>query len=245
MLGHRAKMQNLTTASLVECKSIPEAGLTQSMYDRTKPLDLRAMLRSLGSSNPPISVSASIFFIADSIRQLYREEVAYVFAFSVDDALFPEEPIFDRISHEQTRHWQLGAIHENESTISGTYKVHDEIWIEQLDQAASAETRKKHRQPDDSEKDGGVGDYENMLWLAHDDQLTSHYIRAIKLQQCRATQAYDKKDWLLGIPSWFHIKMTLLALLIRTHWKEKDDQYTASHTFSHDTKILEPKLHGS
>jgi hypothetical protein len=42
-------------------------------------------------------------------------------------------PVYDdKLEPKATRHWQLGAIYENEGTIAGTYRVHDNIFLQQF-----------------------------------------------------------------------------------------------------------------
>ena len=41
-------------------------------------------------------------------------------------------PYDDKLKPKATRYWQLGAIYENEGTIAGTYRVHDNIFLQQF-----------------------------------------------------------------------------------------------------------------
>jgi hypothetical protein len=79
-----------------------------------------------------------------------------------------------------------------------------------------------------------LGNYEEKLWLVYGDQLTSHHIRAVQMEQIRATQAYDRKEWMIGLPSFFHIKLSLISLLTRTHWGPTESQSSTPHTLSND-----------
>jgi hypothetical protein len=132
-------------------------------------------------------------------------------------------PVYDALAATKTEHWQLGAIYEDEGTIMGTYRVHDNIFLEQLG-------LKTPDHPDSRLKD----DFTTRLWLAHGDQLTSHHIRAVKAEQHRASRTYDRREWLLGIPAWFHVQMSLVSMLVRTHSKSDLDTQQAHHCFSTD-----------
>jgi hypothetical protein len=77
-------------------------------------------------------------------------------------------------------------------------------------------------------------DFNKRLWLVHGDQLTTHHIRTVKAEQMRAQLPFDRRDWLLGIPAWFHIQMNLLNTIVRTHWASDDTRDEAHHCLSAD-----------
>lgn len=89
------------------------------------------------------------------------------------------------------------------------------------------------RAPDDPEG-SQVDDFSDRLFLAHGDRLTAHHIRTVKAEQSRATRPFDRRDWLLGIPAWFHIQMNLLSTIIRTHWAPTTAGEAAHHCLQAD-----------
>jgi hypothetical protein len=139
---------------------------------------------------------------------------------------FPERPTGKLLPLKKTQFWQLGAIYEDEGTISGTYGVHESIFLKQLGLQA----------PDDPVSDL-KDDFKERLFLVHGDQVTTHRIRAVRAAQQRAARPYDRRNWLLGIPAWFHIQYNLVNMLIRTHWKPNDEKQEAHHCLKHDVSI--------
>jgi hypothetical protein len=77
-------------------------------------------------------------------------------------------------------------------------------------------------------------DFGERLWLVHGDQLTTHHIRTVKAEQMRAQLPFDRRDWVLGIPAWFHIQMNLLNTIVRTHWASDNVRDEAHHCLSAD-----------
>ena len=84
---------------------------------------------------------------------------------------------------------------------------------------------------------GGLGDddFSRRLFLVFGDQLTSLRMRAVKTGQARAERLYDKRDWLLGIPAWFHIQLNLLFTIVRTHWSTEGAGGQSRHTLCSDS----------
>ncbi len=68
----------------------------------------------------------------------------------------------------------------------------------------------------------------------HGDQLTAHRIRAVKAEQLQAKRSFDRRDWLLGVPAWFHIQMNLLNTIVRTHWMSVQPNKEAHHCLKAD-----------
>ena len=100
-------------------------------------------------------------------------------------------PVLHQIPPKKTKFWQFGGIFEDEGTISGTYRVHDSIFIAQLGLKAPRTPSARRN------------DFSRRLWLVHGDQLTAQRIRSVKLEQRSAERSYDRRDWMLGLPAWF------------------------------------------
>jgi hypothetical protein len=206
IIGHTTQMRAVTTAVLLYCPDMPSTGLQQSMHDPTIPLRLDDIFRSPGISGSEHAPTITRALISDAIRRIYPAGVDKVFSGSDQ---YPKMPVIDRIKAEKTEFWQLAAIHEDEGTIKGTYGVHYDIFIEQLGLHAPVDP---HSSLEDSFRD--------RLFLVHGDQLTAHHIRSVKLEQEDATRPFDKRDWLLGLPSWFHIQMNLLNTIIQLLFRQ-------------------------
>jgi len=73
------------------------------------------------------------------------------------------------------------------------------------------------------------------LWLVHGNQLTAQRIRSVKLEQRSAEFSYDRMDWMLGLPAWFHIQMYLLYNIVRTHWTGPNGLHQSRHCLKADS----------
>ncbi|OTB19486.1 hypothetical protein K445DRAFT_72938 [Daldinia sp. EC12] len=111
----------------------------------------------------------------------------------VDVAPFP---IAARPQRDVNYILQTPAIPENEGEISGVYRVHDALFRDILD----------------------YRDYESRLTLVHGDQKTTSFIRAIVASQLEAGGVYDRKQWMLPVPTFFHIMMNYIHLIFRVFW---------------------------
>jgi hypothetical protein len=220
VVGHTAEMRSVTTAAVVYCPDIPPTGLQQSMHDPTIPLRVDDIFNSPGISGSEHAPTITRALISDAIKKIHTSGVIKVFMGSDQ---YPKMPNIDRIKPEKTEFWQLAAIHENEGTIKGTYGVHTDIFIKQLGLCA----------PDNADSPS-EDTFRDRLFLVHGDQLTAHHIRSVKFEQAQATRPFDRRDWLLGIPAWFHIQMNLLYTIIRTHWEPLKYGLDAHHTLKAD-----------
>ena len=191
------------------------------MHNLRVPLQLRDILASPAiTRTDEIGVKATRNLIADAVKRLHKSAVNS--AFDQDTArLYPSFPSIERLDPSVTKFWQFEGITADEGTIEGTYRVHNDIYLRQLQLTAAAQPE----QPDD---------FTHRLYLVHGDQLTTQRIRAIQQEQVRATCAYDHWQWLCGIPSWFHIKMNLLHTIIRTYWALALPNQSTVHCVSSD-----------
>jgi hypothetical protein len=207
----------------VECKDLPPSGLTQDMHDPTIPLRLQNIVTVRGpaiTGVDDIGPQASRSLIADAIRRLHPGVVGSMFT---GDAalLYPTFPVIDRLPARKTKFWQFAGITADERTIEGTYQVHDDIYLQQLGLVAS-------RTP------GEADDFSKCLYLVHGDQLTAQQIRAVQQEQANAARLYDQRQWLRGVPAWFHVQMNLLHTIIRTHWAPAIPTQSTIHCVSSD-----------
>ena len=232
------------------------------MHDATVQLDPDDIFTSPGLSEDDEGKEISRALISDAVRRVHGPGVDCIFEDS--DVEAPRMPVFDRLEPKKTRYWQLGAIYENEGTIAGTYHVHDNIFLQQfglssqepatpvaatdpspttlLGTALSDPQFQAHVEDKDaqdtssttSNQERELDDFLERLWLAHGDLLTAHHIRAVKDEQALAEMPYDRRNWLLGIPAWFHIQINLLNTIVRTHWSPEEASDAAHHCLQAD-----------
>jgi hypothetical protein len=222
LLGHKAKMRNMTTSWVMKCPELPATGLTQDMHDPTVQLDSLHILNSPAVNggderNPQISIA----HIVDAIRRVHSGGLLSIYRDVEQEP--PTMPTFKKLATHKTEFWQLAAIYEHEGSLQGTYGVHDAIYLQQF--GLSAPENPRSGEPDDFSK---------TLRLVHGDALTADRIRGVKSQQFVAERPYDRRDWLLGIPSWFHIQLNLLYTIIRTHWTADEKMQATRHCIQAD-----------
>ena len=215
-------MKNLTTAAIVICPELPVTGLSQTMHDPSIQLSFQEILEGPAISGDNTGPDITRTLICDAIKRIHAPGVMKIFE-GINNAF--KMPVIQHIKATTTEFWQLGGISENEGTIAGTYNVHDKIFLKQFDLDKSDPA------------------FSNRLWLVHGDQLTAHHIRAVKAEQFRAGLPYDRRDWLLGMPAWFHVQLNLLKTIGRTHWAPKDGKRSA-HCLQSDMITL-GRSHGS
>ena len=224
LLGHKAKMRNLTTSWVMICPELPATGLTQDMHDPTIQLQTMDILNSPAvCGGDDIGPKISTYHIVEAIRKVHSRGLLVIYKDSELDP--PSMPIIDRLRPHKTRFHQLAGIFEHEGSLQGTYGVHEAIYIQQFGLKA----------PEDPYS-GEPDDFTNILRLIHGDALTAERIRGVKSQQFRAARPYDRRDWLLGIPSWFHIHMNLLYTIIRTHWSADEHSRETPHSIQSDAR---------
>ena len=204
--GHSSEFAAVTTAAIVECPGLPPTGLNQSMHNPSVPLALHDILEgpAVAGDNHGPAITRGI--IAMALHLVHTPQIKAIYEEAPE--LYPEIPVLERIPTKKTNYWQLGGIIEDEGTGSGTYKVHENIMLKQLKLSAPAD-------PNTTEFD----DFKQRLWLMHGDAATTMLIRSVKAAQQQAKRPFDKRDWLLSIPSWFHIQMNLLYTIVCTHWE--------------------------
>lgn len=216
IVGHKSVATTaMTTAVLLRSTGLPPSGLTQSMHNSTHRLDLDDLLLSPGISGEDGHIGRTITtaLIAGAVKRLHPESVGRVFP---NGENYPSMPTVQVLPTSKTSFWQFGAIYEDEGTTEGHYGVHDSIFLRQLGLKAS-------------DSDNQSDDFSNRLWLVHGDQLTARRIRSVKAEQAKACRSYDRRDWMLGVPSWFHIQMNLLHTIVRTHWSPDKAHCTAAN----------------
>jgi hypothetical protein len=219
-VGHTRKYKAFTNAAVILNRDIPAGGLTRDMHDPSIPLQLGEIVSSPAiTGGDDIGRLTSIVLIADAIKRVHEDATGRVFG-GGNREKYPQFPIIDRLVPEKTVHYQLAGIAQDEGTIEGTYAVHDEIFLEQLQMRAA----------DNPAEDD---DFTKRLILIHGDQLTANRIRSTRQERRRATRVYDRRRWAHPLPAWFHVQMNLLSTIVRTHWSA-DAGLNSVHTLISD-----------
>jgi hypothetical protein len=174
---------------------MPSEGLHQSMLHTKIALDSCLVYKAAGNQNDEILRACQRYWIAEAIRYTHRAAVEKLFS---DQIVWPEPPTVERLSPRRTPHYAFSPILENEGTISGTYKVIDTIFLEQLDY--------------DHEKD-----FDGRLHLVYGDQKTVSLIQSVQKERRRATFQYDQYNWLLPVPGLFHWRTNFMNMLHDTY----------------------------
>ena len=206
VLGLKSRvMRNLTTAILVESPSLPTTGLTQDMLNTAIPLNPYQIESSPGMVRDSISAQCTMFLLSKAIQSIHSSAVDAVFQDHEDmRPMFPQVKSIPPRPTNTVHH--LGGIFFDEGTIEGTYGVHRNIWLDQLGFSEA---------PADS-------DFFSRLWLVWGDQKTAEIIRSIKKEQRLASQEFDRRDWMLGPPAYFHVLQSLMYMIVRTHWSSPE-----------------------
>ena len=212
-------MRNLTTSLLVICPWLPSKGLQQSMFHPTHPLVLKEVIESSGMARDEVSVQCTIALLSDAVRSVHTISVEKMFKDS--GASLPLMPEIDCLQPRPTSEvYYLGAIFHDEGTIDGTYGVHDDIWLSKLGYS----------------KDKDATDFSSRLWLVWGDQKTAEIIRSVKAEQGLARHPFDRRDWMLGPPAYFHILQSITYMIVRTHWSSPAGLYFKSN-LAHDIGV--------
>ena len=100
------------------------------MHDPTVELDPEDIHASSGLSEDDKGKEISRALISDAVRRVHGPGVGCISKDS--DVEAPRMPVYDdKLEPKATRYWQ-GAIYENEGTIAGTYRAHDNTFLQQF-----------------------------------------------------------------------------------------------------------------
>jgi hypothetical protein len=213
LISNHAQMRSVTTGKVIRGADIPPGGLKRSMLHREVPLTKEEPLFAPGASEyDEVSAKIDTYFIAEAIRAAHPESVNHIFRKS--DISFPSMPAIELLEPRKTDSKTLGPILFNEGTLDGTYDVLDNIYKHQF-------------KLEDKE-------FDDRLFLAFGDQKTSSLIRSVQAEQVDASGKYDRKDWLIGVAAFFHLRMNYLWLMQRTHFgnMEQQDASTLYHNMN-------------
>lgn len=242
----RAVMRNLTTAIAVENPHLPADGLRQDQLPYDKPLHFLNIICSptRGLCYDGTAKAMARHFIAAALRYLHPSAIYRIFG-SGDARREPDifekkfaMPTIDVLEAKKTPVHLLGTVLENEATVSGSARVHSEIFLEQLRLGRPDVAEESNDAPDDSFLDTAP-EFAEQLFLVYGDQITAARIRGVKFGQRSARRAFDRRDWLLGPPVWFHTMQALLNLIVRTHWQPDDAGQYSRATLVHDITYLD------
>lgn len=138
------------------------------MFRPQNELQITDIAFSAGLDYSSVSVRLQQNLIAEAIRSWHTEAINAIFKDQWD--AWPGFPVVDRVPAGSTVHHSLGPILENEGTLDGTYRVIDEIFLDQL---------KLDRQTDFADTPDGP------IYLTYDDQKTISPVSTAKLNARR------------------------------------------------------------
>lgn len=182
-------------------RAIPPGGLRRSMLHPDVRLTPRQISRAGVNTEDDILQDCQRHWIAEALRYTHKAAVDSVFDKNESDGLtgptvhWPDMPVVERIPLERTEAYTISPILENEGTISGTIKVIDDIFKQQLEV-----------KPDDF-------DGSDVLRLAFGDQKTMSLVRTVQKERNEEQGTYETYNWLLPIPGLFHWLLNFVSML--------------------------------
>jgi hypothetical protein len=206
-------MYNYTTAKLVRGGiRIPEGGLLQSMLNRELPIRYdEDILWSTDIDSDGLWKDIQKCLILTAINGVYPTAVAKVYRGAENRR--PSMPQLDILPCTQTEHVTMGAILEDEATVTGNYQVLENIFLKQLglDQQSAFQER---------------------LYLVYGDQKTCSLIRLCQRQRFESSETYHRLQWLLPVTGLWHLRLNYLKVIMRAFYggKKYSDQYSTLYT---------------
>ena len=223
-------MRQYTTGKLYLGVDIPDGGLRQDMLNDSISIEDTDILCAAGNQHDKTTCEISRFFIAKAIEKAYPKSVHHVFDLkrtdmeldSSRDYSLPKMPEIDILPPEVTPTTTLGPITAEEGSIERNYQVLDDIFLRQLGL--------------DQDKD-----FIERLILIFGDQLTVSRLRSIQTERKRARLPYNRHNWLLQVPSFFHVRMNLLWLINHSHYGDPDACVNVYSALSTHAQVLNRK----
>ena len=222
---------------------MPVGGLRQDQLHFDRPLHFMDIINSPagGLRHDGHSRAVARHFVAAAIQYLHPSAVYSVFGAGFEERF--AMPTIDVLPPRKTPVHLLSAVFENEGTISGTARVHVDIFLKQLGlgcpQEEEGSVEPGSADGDDDAYLDTAPEFRDELFLAYGDQMTAARIRGVKLGQRSARRAFDRRDWLLGPPVWFHTLQAVLNLIIKSHWEPLKSGQFSRATLVHDISYLD------
>jgi hypothetical protein len=223
-LGEFDELRQFTTGKLFLGGDIPDGGLHQNLLNKNVELEVRDIMCAAGNQHDEVQNQISRFFIAKAISQVYPTSVDHIFNSKQTDLRYPlpKMPELDILPPEVTPSTTLGPITAEEGSIDGNYQVLEDIFLCQLSL--------------DKEKD-----FSSRLFPIYGDQLTVSRLRSLQVERNEAEFPYDRHNWLVQVPSFFHVLMNLLWLINRSHYGDPDTCNNVYSALSIHAQVLNRK----
>lgn len=217
-----------TTGKLCIGQNIPIGGLLRSMFHPEFTLTPHDIYMAPGNQDDEILHQCQRHWIAEAIRYTHKEAVEKLFtakSYAKPGQMklrphlidWPEFPAVKRLPAQKTVHYSLGPMLYNEGTADGTYKVIEDVFLEQLG-------------------DDGDTDLDGLLQLVYGDQKTVSLLNAVKKERSEASRHFDRFSWLLPIPGLFHWRMNYLDMIFELY--SGADHPTVESTIHHNKVYL-------
>ena len=181
-------MQNLTTCLMVSSPDV-RGPFTQSQWRPTATIK-KDWLWSYLIPKPKCLDAAGMHLIVNSIRTLFPDAKDLV-----EESAAPF-PSIARPRENKSYVLQTPAISENEGEISGVYRVHDKLFKRILE----------------------FKEYAERLVIIYGNHMTTAHMRSIIAAQLEAKDDYNRKQWMLPVPAFFHIKLNFIEMIFRVFW---------------------------
>lgn len=205
--GRQDQFINLTTACLVDCPEL-NGPLKQSSLDLTQRFTKDMVIQYL-LPRPRRVDSKSKWLMAYAFKTLFKKKGTPP----------PYSPVA-QVQYKDSPFLQIGAIFEDEGTIEGVYRLHEELWQRRLE----------------------FKDYNDRLTLVYGDMKTTSFIRRIQRSQLEATDSWEQRKWMLPIPAFFHIELNYIEMLFRIFW-DTGSKSMSSATISADVHFFQRGRH--
>ena len=212
VVGDINEQVNMTTSYIARNVEIPPGGLRKGMLDFKRELKASDVIHSICTDR--YGKATAKWHIDDAVRSVFKSQVAAIF----EDADPVEWPVIEELSPDPVDILSLPVSMHDEQKISETYLLQEDIWLRFLDL-------------DRNEA------FDDRLWIVVGDQMTVERIRGIQMESTESETPFDRRDWMLPSPAWFHIAMNCSYTLMRTHWSRNEDQQHLDHCLSDDIRF--------
>ncbi|KAN0083278.1 hypothetical protein V8E54_002366 [Elaphomyces granulatus] len=218
-LGEFDDLRQYTTGKFYLGADMPEGGLRQDMLSPSIFLNDVNILDAQGNHYDDIQKQISNFFITEAIRQAYPGAVDHVFDANRTDIELDrsyDNSMLKMPEIDLTPTTTMGPINAEERSISGNHRALEDIFLRQL--CLSKEN-----------------DLSSKLYPIFGDLLTVSRLRSIQSERNEARPPYDRYNWLIQIPAFFHVRMNLLWLINKSHHGDPSlvKEYSSLNTHMH------------
>jgi hypothetical protein len=140
----------------------------------------------------------------NGISYVFGRELDEVFSTAADSEQLFIWLALGKLKGKAEEVYQLPVSPDEESSIRGTYAVHKDIF-----QDLSC--------PDSDDRGHDREAWTRRLWIVIGDNTTIERIRSAKADSVEYTLSYDRREWFLVSPTWFHTAVSCAFAVIGTY----------------------------